>query len=130
MFRLAMPALALAAGFLTSGAADQRVNPREAARFERALRGLTPGKPQDCITRERMGEMRSFPKTLLFVESRKRVWRNDTVGTCAGLKNDDLVVISSIGSRMCRGDIVHTRQRLGGGLTGSCALGQFVPYTK
>ncbi len=130
MFRLAMPALILAAGLLTGGAADQRSDARAQAKLDRTLHGLTPGKPQDCITRERMYQPRYFPDTILYVEGRNRVWRNDTVGTCAGLARDDLVVITSVSGRVCAGDLVQTRSRIGGGFTGSCALGKFVPYTK
>ena len=53
-----------------------------------------------------------------------------TIGSCAGLASDDLMVVKSLSSRLCRGDIVTTRARLGGMQTSSCALGQFVPYSK
>jgi hypothetical protein len=127
MFRIAMPVLILAA-CAANTALPQRTS--DAAKIARTLKGLTPGKPQDCINRERMGETQGFPDTILYIEGRKKVWRNDTIGQCAGLASDDLMVVRSLSSRLCRGDIVTTRSRLGGMQTSSCALGQFVPYSK
>jgi hypothetical protein len=129
MIRLVMPAILLTTACAAIAATPQRVS-RDEVRLAQALRGLTPGKPQDCLPNRRIPELRSFPKTILYVEGRNRVWRNDTVGTCAGLARDDLPVVISISGRTCAGDIVQTRSRVGGTFTGSCALGKFVPYTK
>lgn len=130
MFRFAIPLVLVTAACAANAALPQRTSDRDRARLDKALAGLTPGKPQDCLDRVRMGETQSFPDTILYVEGRNRVWRNDTVGTCAGLANDDLIVTISTSGRLCRGDIVQTRARMGGMVTGSCSLGAFVPYTK
>lgn len=132
MFRFAIPAvLTFAAACAANAALPQRAADRDEAKIARTLAGLTSGKPQDCIPRERMGETQGFPNTILYIEGRKKVWRNDVTGSCTGLASDDLMVVESTSGQLCRGDIVRTRARLGGGmLTSSCALGSFVPYTK
>ncbi len=132
MFRLAMPLLLIGVAVATGGATDQRQSAAERAqaKIAHALEGMTAGAPRDCIPRERMGEARQFPDTILYVEGRKRVWRNDVVGHCAGLGQDDLMVVTSPTGQLCRGDLITTRARVGGMITGSCSLGRFVPYSK
>ncbi|AJP70869.1 hypothetical protein [Sphingomonas hengshuiensis] len=132
MIRLAIPLLILAAGGAATAAIQENRKPDAAtARVERTLAGLTPGKPRNCIPRNRISELRTADGVILYVSGRNRVYRNDVLGQCAGLRRDDMVVsFSAISGDYCRGDIIRTRARTGGMMTGSCALGTFVPYTK
>ena len=135
MIRFAVPAallvVACAATAATSGQSSPgRAEARQQARLERTLAGLTPQAPQRCLRRDQFNETRSFDGTILYVAGRNRVYRNDVVGTCPGLRRDDLVVVKTIGGQYCRGDIVQTRARTGGMLTGSCSLGEFTPYRR
>lgn len=127
MFRLAITAAALAAGFATTGSTAQGGDG-----LEKALAGLTPGEARKCIVPQRVNFTRGYDGTILYVEGRNRLWRNDTVGEgCRrGINRDDLIVARSVSGDYCRGDIVETRSRAGGALTGTCTLGEFVPYTK
>lgn len=130
MIRLALPLVLLLAACTTT-AAEQRSDQRAQAQIARELDGLHPGAPVQCIARDRVRETRNFRGTILYVEGRNRIYRNDVVGGCPGLAHDDLVITKSLGgSQLCQGDTVQTRARIGGVMTGSCALGQFVPYTK
>lgn len=129
MIRFAAPLLILGA-CAANTAMPQATSSRDQARIAKTLAGMTAGKPQDCIDRDRMGETQGYPDTILYIEGRNKVWRNDTIGSCSGLASDDLMVVKSVSSRLCRGDTVTTRSRLGGMQTSSCALGQFTPYSK
>lgn len=129
MIRVAIPVLLLLAGCTTTAGSEQ-ANAREQARFERTLAGLTPGEPVSCIRRDQFNEIRTFEGTILYVAGRNRVWRNDVVGGCPGLRRGDIVVTRSFGSQLCNGDIIQTRAPTGGFLSGTCSLGKFTPYTR
>ena len=129
MFRFAVPILILAA-CAANAALPQKTATSDEAKIAHQLAGLTPGKPRNCIARDQMGTTKGFPNTILYVEGRNKVWRNDVTGTCTGLAHDDVMVVVSMGSDLCRGDVVNTRARVGGMRTGSCVLGQFTPYSK
>ncbi len=133
MIRLAIPLLILAAGGAATaavGAAQQRPDPAM-AKIERSLAGLSPGAPQTCVRRDQITEIRTADDVILYVGGRNRMFRNDVVGHCPGLKRGDVVVSLNTDSRTyCRGDIVQTRAPTGGAFSGSCTLGAFIPYTK
>ena len=131
MIRFALPALLVAAlCATTTTATEQRALPSDQAKLERALKGLSPGSAQRCLSRDRVTELRGFESEILYVGGRNRVWRNHTVGTCNGLARGDVIVTNTIGRDYCSGDIVQTRDRIGGMITGSCSLGDFIPYSK
>lgn len=131
MIRFAMPVLLVAAlCATTTSASEQRADRSGQAKLQRALAGLSPGEAQRCLARHRVTELRGFDGEILYVGGKARVWRNHTVGSCDGLARGDLIVTNSVGPDYCSGDIVQTRARIGGMMTGSCALGDFVPYTK
>ena len=128
MIRFALPLVILTA-CAANAALPQRTANSDAAKIAKRLNGLTPGAPQDCVQRRRIGETQGYAGTILYIGGRTKVWRNDLVGSCPGLSNGDLMVVRSVSGDLCRGDTVETRARLGGMFTGSCALGQFVPYS-
>lgn len=132
MLRFVIPgALILAAACAANAALPQRGGDRsEEAKIARQLAGMTPGKPQDCLPRDRYNGMEGYSTTILFIGGPKKIWRNELIGACTGLSRDDLPVITSPSGRMCRGDRVETRSRIGGMMTSACALGSFVPYSK
>lgn len=129
MIRFALPLLLLATAG-TGAATEQRHPQSDEAKIAKVLKGLTPGKPQRCMRSDRLNETRGFEGEILFVESRNRVWRNKTRGSCTGLRRDDIPVFRTFGRGYCAGDQVQTRSRTGGMFTGACSLGEFVPYTK
>lgn len=129
MIRFAVPLLLLATA-ATGFASEQKRPLSEEAKLAKALAGLTPGKPQRCVRSDRITEMRGFEGEILYVAGRNKVWRNKTSGSCDGLRRGDIAVTKMIGPEYCSGDIVQTRTQTGGFITGSCSLGEFVPYTK
>lgn len=104
-------------------AADQQ-------KLDKALAGLTPGKPTDCLpslptTRQTEG----IGQTILYRVDRSLIYRNDTGGGCERIARGDALVTVSPSGRLCRGDIARTVDLVARFPTGSCSLGSFVPYT-
>lgn len=131
MIRFAFSALVLVGLCATAGAAtEQRTDRYQQAKLERALKGLHPGKPQRCVSRDRVTELRGFDGEILYVAGRDKLWRNKTSGNCGGLARGDIIVTKTFGREYCEGDLVQTRAPTGRFITGSCSLGEFVPYTK
>ena len=130
MTRAGTLALVLAAGLAGGGHAASSTDPRDAARLARALAGRTPGAPLRCVDRARLADMESHGSTILYGGTGRRLFRNDTVGNCAGLGRGDILVTRSFGSELCAGDIATTVNPSSGVLSGSCSLGPFVPYTR
>jgi hypothetical protein len=128
MIRIVVASLLLTGCATTAG--TEQSDARDQARLEKALSGLTPGEPLRCIRRDQFNEIRTFEGTVLYVAGRGRMWRNDVVGNCPGLRRGDIVVSRTFGSQYCDGDIVQTRTPMGGSLSGSCSLGKFTPYTR
>jgi len=100
------------------------------AQIDKALAGLTPGKPQDCIDPRLSPGTETHGDTILYKVSRNLIYRNDTSGGCFGLSRDDIIVTKSYTGQLCRGDIVRTVDRNSRMPSGSCAFGAFVPYRK
>lgn len=105
--------------------------PVEQARLDAVLAGLTPGQPQSCYPAYRRGDQVSVDdRTLLMREGRNRVWRSDLIGECNGLASGRYALVTrSSGSGLCRGDIAEMADLQTGFTVGSCAIGDWVPYT-
>lgn len=128
MIRFAFPVLVLALAGTAS--ADQRHPDLAEVALQKTLNGLTPGTPQRCLVRERFSEVRAVPNGVLYVGGQTRKYLNRVVGACPGLARGDLVIVRSLHGEPCEGDQVLTREKLNGRLSGSCTLGNFVPYGK
>lgn len=104
--------------------------PREDA-LASALAGRIAGTPVDCVEKSRLdGPQIIDEKTLIYRESGRRIWRNDLIGECRGLKPMDTLIVDIFGGQLCRND--HFRA-LTPGLTipgPYCRLGKFTPYDK
>ncbi|MDF7774668.1 hypothetical protein P1X14_05365 [Sphingomonas sp. AOB5] len=130
MIRFAIPALVLVAAVSAGAATPQSAEERQEERLAKRLEGMTAGKPQTCLPRDRVGEIKFYNDTAVYVQSRNRVWVNKTNGGCRGT-SDDILIIKTYSGQYCRGDIIETRSRGGPGFfTGACSLGDFVPYSK
>jgi hypothetical protein len=69
--------------------------------------------------------------TLLFRDGSNRVWRSELRGPCNGLGRPGTALLTKQfgGSGLCSGEIAQVIDTTGGFTVGSCALGEFVPYT-
>lgn len=126
--------LALAA--CTPSAAERRgAADREAASaraLDKALAGLTPGKPQTCLSDvdRRNAGVDKIGTILVYRIGRDRVYRNDMNGGCVGGGYDPIVVTQTPTTQLCRGDLAQLVDRTSRVQTGSCAFGDFIPYTR
>jgi hypothetical protein len=131
---LLMLPLLLAAGCAATPAdvaraEDQRA--REQVGLERELAGLTPGARTSCLNPPRLEySLKQYGDTLIYRVSRNRVFRNDTSGGCRDVGGNSTLVTNSPTGRQCSGDIATTVDRTSRFQNGSCALGEFVEYTR
>ncbi len=111
--------------------ADER-EARQQARLSRALAGLTPGQPQSCLTDidRRNARIENHGTTVLYRVSRGRVFRNDMNGNCRTNSIDPIFVTQTPSTSLCRGDIAQLIDRASRFPVGSCAYGDFVPFTR
>lgn len=101
------------------------------AKLAKALAGLTPGKPESCVPLSYPTlSTQSIGKELLYKRDRNTIYVNHTTGGCEGAANGDILVQVEHEGRPCSGDIIRTVDSTSRFTTGSCALGQFVPYTR
>lgn len=109
-------------------------NARSEAKLQQHLAGKVTGKAQDCLPTFRTHDMvRIDEDTVLFRDGSNRIYRTEMSGSCNGLGSQNYTLVTnSFGSsgRLCRGDIVRTVDLSSGMAVGSCAIGEFVPYTR
>lgn len=105
---------------------------RNDAKLSRALAGLTPGEPQTCLNDpdRRAARVENIGGTLLFRVGSGRVFRNDMNGNCTSSSIDPIFVTQTPSTSLCRGDITQLIDRGSRFPIGSCAYGEFVPYTR
>jgi len=99
--------------------------------IESALAGRVAGKPADCVDHSRLdGPQVIDDKTLIYRESGSRIWRNDLIGVCPGLKPMDTLIVDIFGTQLCRNDRFRALTP-GLSIPGPyCRLGKFTPYDK
>lgn len=124
---LALALLPLAA--CTQPAREPELGIREARDLARAIEGKEPGEPVACIPAYRDTNLRVLGNnTLVYRANKNLVWRNTLMGSCNGLSMGDTLVMERTISQYCRGDIARSVNLQIGTMTGTCALGDWVPY--
>lgn len=130
-------AIACAAAGLVAGcgatAVDDRtaaISPRNAEKLDRQLAGKVAGEPINCIPMRNADEaIRISDDILLYRVSNRLVYRNDLAPSCSGLaRNSDIMVVRTVSTQLCDGDIINLVDRTSGSSFGGCALGKFTPY--
>ncbi|WEK44147.1 MAG: hypothetical protein P0Y64_04785 [Candidatus Sphingomonas colombiensis] len=125
---LAAAAFGAGAVAIAQSSPNDRAAANEAA-FQKEVQGLTPGKPTDCIdTRFNQTSLKAIGPRLIYRVNSKKLYVNDTAGGCEGVARGDALVTKQFTSQLCRGDIARTVDMTSRINTGSCALGNFVPY--
>lgn len=133
MRRLILPLALMTLAGCTLQPTEKRlqIQAREAARLEADLAGFTAGKPVNCMmSRDARGPEAYGDHSLIFHAGRNLIYRNDTIGSCRGVGRGEALIIRQTSSQMCAGDIARTADLVAGFETGSCALGQFIPYRR
>lgn len=130
---ISLPLLALAACATTAQSSQSRADTaqKEAARLTKLLSGFTPGKPQSCVTSRDLRGPEAFGETsLIFRAGRNVIYRNETRGSCRGIARGEVLITQQYSSELCAGDIARTADLRTGFQSGSCVLGDFVPYRR
>ena len=126
---LAIGATLSACAIQNSPAAEKKAA-SEAVRLEVALAGRVAGKAQSCLPPRDTNGPESFGETTLLFHSGNVIYRTETNGSCARAGRDNILVTRIHGSSLCRGDISQMVDRTSQFPSGSCAMGDFVPYRK
>lgn len=105
---------------------------KQQTKLDKRLEGRTAGEAQSCITSNDQREMTVISDDILIFGSRrnaKTIYVNKPYGGC---RNADRSILSYSRptSTLCRGDIIQLIDNTTQMSTGSCAFGEFVPYTK
>lgn len=121
----------LAACTTSSMAEDNppKLTEKQKAALDKALEGRVAGKPQSCISLTQRADLQVISDDLLLYKAGRTVYVNRVLGSCNGLSFGGTLVTHVWGSQICRGDIARVANLSAGMLTGSCALGDFIPYT-
>jgi hypothetical protein len=124
-----LPLIATLGVLVASPAASVDRGPAE-ERLAKALAGMTAGTPVSCLERRRETGYRAIGNTLVFRYGSKLAYVNRTRGGCNGVGPNEAVVIQAGISRLCTGDLARVVDPRTGMESGSCTLGEFVPYRK
>lgn len=125
-------ALSLLAG---PAIAQREPTDKDKAKLEKLLAGRTPGQPISCIpgTTRNLRSEQVGPNTLVYYQNNQNdrtIWRNDPPGGCVTSNRDVAFITRRPSTQTCRGDILQAFDPLTRMPYGSCALGDFIPYTK
>lgn len=100
--------------------------------LDKRLAGRTAGEAKSCISGNDQRNMTVISDDILiFSGSRnsRTIYVNKPYGGCNNADRNILAYRRST-SALCRGEIVQLIDNASGMATGSCAFGDFVPYTK
>ncbi len=103
----------------------------EQVRLTKDLEGLIAGKPQNCIDLRDAGGTESYgDNVLVFRSGPSLVYKNEVRGSCDKVGRFNTLITRPFGSQLCKGDIAQTADLSAGFTTGTCSLGDFVPYRR
>jgi hypothetical protein len=103
---------------------------RQEARLSRALAGREAGPPVDCVERRTLRGNRTYGTRAIVFEGPGMLYVNRPPAGCPALEGGRTLVLSSSGSRICRGDIASVVDPVSRQSFGSCGLGDFTPYRR
>jgi hypothetical protein len=108
-------------------------SPQAEAHLEKLLAGRTAGPPISCLPDFRSNDMVVIDDSTVLFRDGRTTYRNDFQGgSCSNLGSGNYALLTRRvgGIGLCRGDIAEVRDLTNGFTVGSCAIGDFVPYTK
>ncbi|KQM29063.1 hypothetical protein ASE57_01055 [Sphingomonas sp. Leaf11] len=124
----------LSIALVAASAAPLTARERDNAAGEAALSRITErrdaGKPVDCINLRDIRSSEIVPDTaIVYRMNNGTLFVNRPQGGGI-LDRDDILVTRTIGTQLCRIDIVNLLDRNSRMMSGSISLGDFVPYSK
>jgi len=125
----ATAAIGLAACATATGQPEQR-SAKAQATYDKALAGKVAGKPTNCLSLQRSNDMTVIDDDTILYRDGRTTYVNKPLGSCNLLSRGSYALVTrSSGSQLCRGDIATVTDVSTGTTVGSCAIGDFVPYT-
>lgn len=103
------------------------------AEYSKLIEGKVAGQPVSCLPRYASNDMRAIDnQTAVFKSVGNKVYVTRFDGSCNNLGAPGYALVTKLygTDRLCRGDIAQVVQTSTGIPTGSCVVGDFVPYTK
>ena len=100
------------------------------AEFQKLTAGKVAGPAITCLPSYRSDDMVTIDDGTVAFKNGRTVYVNHLLGECSGLKSGFYTLVTrSSGSGLCRGDIARVADVSTGMIVGSCAVGEFIPYT-
>ena len=100
------------------------------AEFQKLTAGKVAGPAITCLPSYRSNDMVTIDDGTVAFKNGRTVYVNHLLGVCNGLKSGFYTLVTrSSGSGLCRGDIARVADVSTGMIVGSCAVGDFIPYT-
>ncbi len=127
---LAAAALAVTSVLALPAAAQARKAADAEASIARLVEGRTPGKPVSCINLRDIRSTEIVEDTAIVYRMNNGTLFVNRPGSGTILDRDDILVTRTIGTRLCRPDIINLIDRGSRMPSGSIALGDFVPYSR
>ncbi len=127
----AIPAAMLLAAPAMSGE-NIELTEKQQTKLDQRLEGRTAGKAQSCITSNDQREMTVISDDILIFGSRRNartIYVNKPYGGCRNADRN-ILSYSRPTSSLCKGEIIQLIDSSTRMSMGSCAFGEFVPYTK
>jgi hypothetical protein len=105
---------------------------KQQEKLDMRLDGRTAGEPRTCINHSDQRNMTVVSDDILIFGSSRNartIYVNKPYGGCRNADRN-ILSYSRPTSSLCRGEIVQLIDNTSGMAMGSCAFGEFVPYTK
>ena len=101
------------------------------AEFQKLTAGTVAGQPISCLPSYRSGNMVTIDDSTIAFKNGRTVYVNHLIGQCSSLGSGFYTLVTrSNGTGLCRGDIARVADVSTGMIVGSCAVGDFTPYTR
>ena len=114
----------------TTGPDQVTRTPEGQRQYEQLIAGKVAGPPVHCLQSFNMQDMVPIDESTVAYRNGSRVYINHMQGACGGLGRNAIMVTQSLGgSQSCSGDIVRMIDQSSHMMSGSCAFGEFIPYT-
>lgn len=128
MYKALIPMLILA-GSATAAAPQVDRYARQEAQLAKRLDGLVQGPSQDCISPSPSRGGTRYGNATLIEDRTGKLYLTRFEAACT-LDPNDAVISRRPTDRLCRGEIVRSRDLISGVDTGSCIYGNFVSYER
>lgn len=130
MSRLKKLTTAAAFGLVAVSTAAGAASLSPEARLDKLLDGRVAGKPVSCINLRNIQSTEIIDDTAIVYRVGRKLYVNRPQGGAYQLDRDDILVTKTLGSQLCRVDMVRLLDRTSLIPSGFVSLGEFVPYTK